>query len=116
MLCRALNKICSERLREVILYLHKNYAGDIDMEKMASLVNLSVGRFIKAFKKATGHTPHAYLLNLRLFFAKELLANTDLAIYQVAAAVGIDDALYFSRIFKIRCGISPREFRNKKNR
>ena len=62
---------CDERLREVILYLHKNYANDIDMEKMAGLVNLSVGRFIKAFKKATGNTPHAYLLNLRLHFARE---------------------------------------------
>jgi len=104
---------CDERLREIILYLHKNYANDIDLEKMASSVNLSVGRFIKAFKNSTGFTPHAYLLNLRLFFAREMLVNTDLAIYQIASAVGFDDAFYFSRLFKSKYKVSPRAFRSK---
>ena len=73
---------------------------------------MTVGELIVVLKRI--HSLPRTLLVLNV--SEALLVNSDLAVYQVAAAVGIDDALYFSRIFKSRYGISPREVRNKKDR
>ena len=105
-----------DRLKDVLLYIQKNYAKPIEIKELANIANLSEGRFIKVFKKATGQTPHAYILDLRLFFAKELLINTDMTIYQIASTVGFDDAFYFSRLFKSRFKSCAREFRSNQRR
>jgi AraC-like DNA-binding protein len=43
--------------------------------------------------------------------AKELLANTDLPVSQISAAVGFNDQNYFSRAFKRFTDMSPMEYR-----
>ena len=43
-----------------------------------------------------------------------LLENTDYSIVQVAEAVGYDNPLYFSRIFKKNTGMSPSDYKNGK--
>ena len=52
-------------------------------------------------------------MRLRLQRSAQLLANQDLAIFQVAELVGFSDALYFSRLFHERYGVSPTQFRRK---
>ena len=42
--------------------------------------------------------------------AKELMASTDLKIYEISERVGFDSAFYFSKVFKKVEGISPREY------
>ena len=44
--------------------------------------------------------------------AKRLLTETDARIYEIAAAVGYEDAFYFSRLFKRLTGVSPMDWRN----
>ncbi|MEU5659470.1 AraC family transcriptional regulator [Streptomyces sp. NPDC047737] len=69
-----------------------------------------------AVKRATGHTPKDYLLNIRLSHAKELLAATDLPVAAVARRVGYDDPAYFSRLFARRVGAPPVRFRDRQAR
>lgn len=51
------------------------------------------------------------LINLRIEKAKSLLMTTQLPINEVASAVGYNDQLAFSRLFKRCCGQSPRAYR-----
>lgn len=87
---------------------------DIDsrnLDKIALTHGLSKGHFIRRFREVVGVTPWQHVIRLRLDRAKELLAEPDLPIAAIAAAVGFDDPNYFSRLFSRHVGLSPRRFR-----
>ena len=46
----------------------------------------------------------------RITAAKELMASTDLKVYEISDKVGFDSAFYFSKVFKKLEGVSPREY------
>jgi len=92
-------------------YIHSSYAGDISVEELAKLENLSYYRYIKLFRAHMGMPPTAYIINLRMNTACDLLLKTDMSIKQVSVSVGYSDAHFFSRLFKKHTGRSPREYR-----
>ena len=58
------------------------------------------------------HLGHEYQLREKMNIACHLLSGTHLAVSEVAVAIGYHDARYFSGLFRRRCGLSPRAFRN----
>ena len=68
---------------------------------------------INNFKKINKVTPAQYLINLRITNAVELLIGSNKNITEIANAVGIEDSLYFSRLFKRHTGVSPSDYRIK---
>lgn len=74
---------------------------------------MSVGWFIQNFKLYTKTTPAKYIQNLRMTTARVLLKTTDYNISQIANHVGYDNPLYFSRLFRKQCGMSPLQFRKE---
>ena len=66
------------------------------------------------FHQRTGFSPLEYLTRLRLNHASQLMAETALSIAEIARAVGYEDPLYFSRLFRRKMGVSPTEFRQSK--
>ena len=56
-------------------------------------------------------SPAHYILSLRMVNAQSLLENTDYNIGEIAAIVGYDNPLYFSRVFKKEYGVSPAQYR-----
>ncbi|MBP1989928.1 AraC family transcriptional regulator [Paenibacillus eucommiae] len=93
--------------------LHKNYAKKLTVTELAAHIGLSTSRYTSVFKQYTGLSPQQYLIQYRLQKAKELINNTQLNIRQIAALVGFDDQMYFSRLFKKYEHMSPIEFRKK---
>jgi len=66
----------------------------------------------RVFKQETGLSPVTYLLKLRIEKSRQLLRERpELSVEQVAASVGLTDALYFSRQFKRFCAQSPTSYR-----
>lgn len=59
-----------------------------------------------------GTTLTTYLQNVRIEAAKNLLRTTALKSYEVAERVGINDPMYFSRIFKKITGLKPKDYRH----
>lgn len=96
-------------------YFNENYALDISIEEYARSRHLGVCWFIRSFKKVVKLTPMQYIVSLRIASAKRLLVDTDYNISQISEAVGYDNALYFSRLFKKHAGTSPSEYRKRIN-
>lgn len=98
-------------IEKAILYLNENYTESFSNEFLASLCNLSLGRFEHLFKSEMGISPNNYKQNLRVENAKSLLLSTRLSISEIGSMCGFSDSLYFSRVFKKRVGVSPLEYR-----
>jgi AraC-like DNA-binding protein len=88
----------------------------VDLDAFASKFGMSPATLRRRFALAAGMSPKAFQLRARLDRAKQMLAATDSSIQSIAAAIGIHDAFYFSRLFRHRENCSPSEFRARHNR
>lgn len=88
-----------------------NLRRDWTIAEMAKTVEMPVSHFQKFFKVQTGTSPVAYLHELRLEKAKELLETTFHQIKQIAYETGMSDHSHFTRGFKKRYGATPTEYR-----
>lgn len=93
--------------------LHESLEGNLDMEELARQLPMGYSSFRKAFKRITGESPNQYHLNVKLNRAKDLLASTALNINEVATQTGFDSVFYFSKLFKLKNGVSPNAFRKR---
>ncbi len=98
---------------QVCDYIDAHYKEALTLEKLAEMVHLSPGYFSRLFKRCKGVNFGNYIAHRRMERAKELLERTDMKIYEVSDEVGIDDPVYFSRLFKKHTGLKPKEFREK---
>jgi len=93
-------------------YIDQHYMDpDISLHSVASRVGHSASHFCTVFGEATGRTFKAYLTDVRIKRARELLRTTSLRTIEIADQVGYNDPHYFSLVFKRSTGLSPREFR-----
>lgn len=86
---------------------------NIDMAELASSLGVSYSWFRWAFKHYTGFSPHKYLLELRIEKAKFLLKNSSESIKTISNLLGFESPYYFSRLFKKKTGVNPRQWRQK---
>ncbi len=92
-------------------YFHEHYNEPISVEEFAQTRHVSISLFMRNFKKAYGVSPKQYILNLRMNNAQNLLETTDYTVTEIAAIVGYDNPLYFSRIYHKQKGQSPSDYR-----
>ena len=93
-------------IREAKQYIQDNFQDpDLSVEKICRHLHMSPAYFSTMFKKETGQAYIAYLTDVRLGRAVELLMATDDKTYIIAEKVGYPEQNYFSYVFKkkIRC-------------
>lgn len=100
-------------IEQAVGYFNAHYREKISVERYAEQRHISKAWFIRNFKAQTGSTPLDYLVSLRIANAQELLLQTDYSVKKIAAVVGYDNPLYFSRVFSKKMGTSPLEYRKK---
>lgn len=83
----------------------------LGVDDLCAAVHLSRAQVHRRLTGQTGLSATLYIRSVRLERAKELLEQTDLAVFEVAYAVGFQDAAYFSRVFGERYGRAPRDVR-----
>jgi transcriptional regulator GlxA family with amidase domain len=97
-----------QRVREFIeAHLEEN----ISIQALASIAGLSMYHFARAFKQSEGMTPHEYLVQCRVQRAKDLLAETDLPLSEIALASGFSDQSHCARRFREHVGVTPSSYR-----
>ena len=100
-----------EGIIEVQQWMQSHYAHPFNLQALAELANMSVRNFSRRFKVAVGKSALAYGNDLKMEAARELLKETNLSHQDIADQVGFKDAAYFSRQFKIKNKITPKEYR-----
>lgn len=90
-----------------------DYSRCYTLAELAKQYNLSPSSLSHRFSAATGTSVMEYLFSCRMASAKRLLVGTDLDISQIVERCGFSDNSNFSRTFKKRNGISPKDFRKK---
>jgi AraC-like DNA-binding protein len=98
-------------IQEAITFMEHNYAREITVEELASVCKLNRSYFSKLFKDSMGCPPQEFLIRLRLSKAAELMKTTTQSIGNISTLCGYPNQLHFSRAFKKRYGMSPREWR-----
>ena len=94
-------------------YFHDHYNEPINIEEYALSRHTSISLFMRNFKKVFGVSPKQYILNIRMNNAQNLLESTDYTVAEIAAIVGYDNSLYFSRIYHKQKGQAPSDYRKR---
>ena len=92
------------RLRDL---LDRRAFDRVALSELYTEIDFSSAHAGAVFRKAFGFSPVEYRTRLRLRRARELLVSSRLNVGEVASAVGFEDALYFSRVFRNVYGRTP---------
>ncbi|WP_068786275.1 helix-turn-helix transcriptional regulator [Paenibacillus phocaensis] len=98
------------QVEQAMRWISLQYHQPISIGELSRKLGYHRAHLFQAFKARTGLSPKQYLMKVRIEKAKELLAGS-LTVDQIAASVGFNDALYFSRQFKQATGMPPSEYR-----
>jgi AraC-like DNA-binding protein len=107
-------KTIERTIRKACLFCRENLNTNVNIEKLASDLNVGYSYFRQMFRKYTGISPTQYHLSLRIQRAKDLLVSSEMSFKEIAIELGFESYFYFSRIFKDKTGESPMEFRKNK--
>ena len=95
--------------------MNLNFSQKITLAQLAQKVNLSEVYLSKTFKKEVGMTISQYISHLRCARAAEMLRESDASIQEISNYVGYPDNNYFVKVFKAQYGVTPSEYRAKKD-
>lgn len=101
----------SQKIAQTLAYIRRHLASPLQLDALAALAGLSRSQYSALFRRQTGYAPIDYLIRLRMHRACQLLDTTELSVKAVAAQVGYEDPLYFSRVFRRVNEQSPKEYR-----
>lgn len=104
----------SPLLSQVMDYIEKNLAQKITLESVAEHFSTSRSTLSQTFRKKTGVSFYAYVIQRRLIAAKTLILQ-GVPLEQVGKYVGFSEYSAFYRAFKQKYGISPKEYRDSHN-
>jgi transcriptional regulator GlxA family with amidase domain len=107
------NQHPDEIIASIQSWFQQNLTQSFQLEALASQFQLSPRQLSRRFKQVSGRTMGQYQQNLRCIEAKDLLKTTDMAIADIALAVGYFDVSHFGRVFNKHSGQSPTAYRNK---
>lgn len=110
--CRKLLETESVRpIKRAREYIEEFYAGKITLENVAEIVDLNPVYFSVLFKKEMGMNFSAYLIQVRMQQAKQMLVKGNETIAAISEHVGYKDARYFSQTFARTVGVKPALYR-----
>lgn len=98
-------------ITEATKFIANRYPYIKSLDEIAEYCNITRSHLARLFKQLMNTSLQEYLIEYRLGKAKDLLVNTNLAIYQIASQVGYEEPLSFNKAFKRRMNMSPKEWR-----
>lgn len=94
-------------------YIKANLSKRLSLQEVAAVFNFNPNYLSQLFSKYADAGFVEYITGVRISAAKELLAQGDLHIYEIAERLGFESSFYFSKVFKKYEGISPKEYLDK---
>ncbi|MFY0991261.1 AraC family transcriptional regulator [Halomonas sp. C05BenzN] len=99
------------RLLRLLPEIEADLARPWRVRDWANRCHLAEAAFARQFRALTGQSPHAWLVARRLRLARERMRESSASLTEIALACGFADAAHFSRVFRTRHGVSPRQWR-----
>ena len=95
-------------------YVENHYMNPIAPEDLSRVLHCSRSAMYRRFREYFGVSPSHYVNEVRIRRAQFLLTETDRPVSEIAAAVGIPDVFYFSRLFRTATGETAGDFRKRR--
>jgi AraC-like DNA-binding protein len=103
----------NKRIATIHEYLMNNYREEINLKRLAELVNMAEGSLCRFFKLNMGITIFEYLNKIKTEFACKLLMDPDLSITEVCLDSGFNNISHFNKQFKKTTGVPPSDYRKR---
>ncbi|MBO0937732.1 AraC family transcriptional regulator [Fibrella sp. HMF5335] len=103
----------NNRFAAVISYIHEHLTEKIGIDLLCQKACMSKSSFFRSFKGAFGLSPVEFIIRERISLARRLLANPTLTVAEVSDMVGFQNPHYFSRLFKLLEGTTPKTYRQQ---
>ncbi len=95
-------------------YIKANYMKDVSLDDISRYCNISSYYFSKLFKQETGENYVEYLSRIRIENAKKMINEGEKSMKEICYSVGFSDPNYFSRAFKKYVGVTPTEYKERR--
>lgn len=106
-------RVDRDRVHAAIDAIERGFDAPIRLGALAKLAGASPYHFLRMFKQVTGHTPHQFVIQVRLQRAIERLRDTRTPVTDIALDVGFADLSNFISTFRREVGCSPSRFRRE---
>ncbi len=104
------------KLAHLTDYIEDNLDHTIGLAELAAIANVSRFHFSRLFKRSTGYTAISFVELCRIRRARELIAETDHALAEIALMTGFADQSHFTRRFRHHLGCTPAAFAREQGR
>ena len=98
-------------MNRAVEYIKEHYNENLSVENIANMLGIERSYLSRLFKTYKNKSTQNYIIDYRIQRAKKMFEEEDLNVSQVCTAVGYTNIYCFSRIFKSRVGMSPKEYR-----
>ena len=102
------------QVKRVKAHIDAHLEEPLHVRELADVAQRSSSYFCRAFKRAIGRTPHAYIVGRRLDRAGKLMLTSDSALSEIAIACGFSDQAHLCKAFRARHGQSPAAWRRER--
>jgi AraC-like DNA-binding protein len=102
-----------QRIEAICAYLNEHFEEEVEFSDLSDRFHMEQASLCRFFKRATGRTMTAYLNELRVGAAAQLLLDSDESVLEIALRVGFGNYSNFNRQFKRIKGIGPRTLRRQ---
>jgi len=100
-----------EKIRIIKELIEENYLSNIMISDLSRISNMSKYSLIRQFENSLELSPHQYITNLRVNYAKNLLKSNK-SLSEIAVESAFYDQSHFIKCFKEYTGVTPKKYRN----
>lgn len=107
------SKDSDEKIKALMVYIHKHFQEDIPVEQLAQTVHVSKRSCFRLFQDNLHMTPVEYIRSYRLQKACQMLTQSNEPITYIAYNCGLGSSSYFGKIFRDKFNCTPLEYRRR---
>lgn len=99
------------RVEDTANFIKENFATELSVKHLSRQTGLNPNKLQAGFKYLFSSTVNEFVTNVRLEQANVLLKNKEYNVQSVVAAIGLESSSYFSKIYKKKYGITPKNYK-----
>jgi AraC family transcriptional regulator len=104
-------RLLNWQMRRVVEHIDQRITGRVSVADLCALVQRSEAHFSRSFRRAFGHSPHAFVVRRRVELAARYMLQTDASLSDIALRCGFVDQAHLCKHFRKLLGETPAAWR-----